>query len=155
MRTPPVCLPAIPAQILVSANCPIGKELLDDLAADGRWSVGAGPQFHFWPVYGDAFADCPTIVYYRDGVEQSRMIGYQAGLLPIVLAKHPLCDPRVESWRTRPRTPPGLSPPGCWFQMRTVAPNWGPGLAVRYKSNTDIGIGTGFGSGWSRPTGAP
>jgi hypothetical protein len=146
-------------------TCPPGEHLIQMIEANTLgWTIGESPQFHFWvvrvPVYSEK---CPKIVFYENGrPRQDVILGCpRPDHLPLVFAKHPLANPDVETWgpacgtsiSTRQRygapvwnarpLPPGGLP------ATPAAANWGPGIGVRYRSNTDLGVGFGFGSAWS------
>jgi len=145
-------------------TCPPGEHLIAMIEANTLgWTIGESPEFHFWvvrvPVYSEK---CPKIVFYENGrPRQDVILGCpRPDFLQLIFAKHPLANPDVETWgpacgtsistrqrygapvwNARPLPPGGL--------MGTPAANWGPGLGVRYRSNTDLGVGFGFGSAWS------
>lgn len=91
------------ARVCGVVGCDPCHALSDDLhalAARSNWSVGEGPNFHWWVTF-DTFPGqtaavteaYPTIVFFRDGVEYSRHVGYdlrrRRQILAELIAEHP------------------------------------------------------------------
>ncbi len=128
-------------------TCPPGEALIEAIAANPQgWTIGESPLCHFWVIRVPPNSEiCPRIVFCEDGRPIGRpLIGYDGPWeLTVIFGRHPLAEPNVERWDRSSSMAPLRLPRG------PAAASWTPGLAVRYRTTTDVGVGLGFGSGWS------
>jgi hypothetical protein len=80
------------------AGCIPCERLKRDIASRKEWKVGTSDDCHFKIVSVGSDTTVPLIVYFVDGKEIGRIVGYDgsSAQLNAILAKHPMCSPDLK-----------------------------------------------------------
>lgn len=131
-------------------TCRGGEEFLQRLTRyaheqlHDQYTVGDGPQFDVWVIRVPPNSErCPLLKFFYDGKEIPPQMcgGLRPEHLPFIFARIPHTSPDVDHWFSHSRRAPGPVAGGASL--------W-PGLGIRYRSTTDVGVGLGgFNAGGS------
>jgi hypothetical protein len=135
--------------IVWESGCPRCEKAVhdcEDYCRQNRFTIGDNPGCDVWVIRVPRESEPrrPIFQFFYDGRRiPPDMTGYGGkGQLRFVFARVPRLRP---DWYREPvdgGASDGHSAPN-------YGPNYGPGLGIRYRSNTDVGVGLGCGPSWS------